>query len=400
MLNGQHIDGEFAYRMLVRDAPSTSYQMELNPSQSMVENPDYLSQQLVTYIGNKRSLLGHIGKAVEEVKGRLGKQKLVTFDPFSGSGIVSRFLKRHSELVIANDLEDYATAISRCYLTNRSKVDLSSLNEIVEELNTRVEFEDFPVGFIQELYAPASEAEIKPGERVFYTPENARRLDNYRRLLDDCPDGARQLLLGPLLSEASVHSNTAGVFKGFYKDRSTGIGQFGGTGSDALHRIKGTIRLESPVLSNYECDYEVLQGDANEIVPRQKALDLVYIDPPYNQHPYGSNYFMLNLLVNYVRPDSISQVSGIPRDWRRSGYNVRSKSSALLQDLIENVDAPFLIISFNNEGFIGFDEMCSMLRAVGRVQSTEIPYNTFRGSRNLWERPIHVKEYLFLVERN
>ena len=31
-------------------------------------------------------------------------------------------------------------------------------------------------------------------------------------------------------------------------------------------------------------------------------LDLAYFDPPYNQHPYGSNYFMLNLLVHYRRP--------------------------------------------------------------------------------------------------
>ena len=40
------------------------------------EDPDYLSQQLVTYIGNKRALLGNIALALERVKARLGKTKL------------------------------------------------------------------------------------------------------------------------------------------------------------------------------------------------------------------------------------------------------------------------------------------------------------------------------------
>jgi adenine-specific DNA-methyltransferase len=105
----------------------------------------------------------------------------------------------------------------------------------------------------------------------------------------------KDLLLGPLLSEASVHANTAGVFKGFYKNRHTGVGQFGGSGSDALTRILGRIVLEVPVLSLFECEYEVFQEDANALVHKLRGLDLAYIDPPYNQHPYGSNYFMLNL---------------------------------------------------------------------------------------------------------
>ena len=92
------------------------------------------------------------------------------------------------------------------------------------------------------------------------------------------------------------------MFKGFYKDRTTGVGQYGGTGSDALKRIKGEITLEIPVLSRFECDYQVLQDDTNKVASGIKGLDLAYIDPPYNQHPYGSNYFMLNLLVGYKRP--------------------------------------------------------------------------------------------------
>lgn len=381
--------------LVIRD----NRQLSLWGDNPIAEDPDYLSRQLITYIGNKRSLLGHIGVALERVKQRLGKNRLQVVDLFSGSGVVSRYMKAHASLLVSNDIEDYAAVISRCYLRNRSTVDFPTLSEIVSELNTIVASEPFPPGFIEEMYAPRDESNITREDRVFYTRENAKRIDNYRRLIDEVPLEMRDLLLGPLLSEASVHANTAGVFKGFYKNRHTGVGQFGGSGSDALTRILGRIMLEVPVLSLFECDYQVFQEDANTLARKLKGLDLAYIDPPYNQHPYGSNYFMLNLIVRYQRPTHVSHVSGIPANWRRSGYNARNRAMPLLKDLLDNIDASFLLVFFNNEGFIPPEKMRMMLDGLGRVEVIEVPYNAFRGSRNFNNRSIHVTEYLFLVER-
>ena len=363
-----------------------------------IEDINYLSNQLITYIGNKRSLLAHINRTVTRVKKRIGKSHLRIFDAFSGSGVVSRFMKVHASYLASNDFEDYAASISRCYLQNRSSVDLATITKIVEELNNRVN-EPFPKGFIEKLYAPKDESRITQNDRVFYTRDNARRLDNYRRMIEDYSSNFRDLLLGPLLSKASIHSNTSGVFKGFYKNKITGIGQYGGTNSNALSRIKGKIELEPPVLSYFECDYEVYHDDTNKIASQFKELDLTYIDPPYNQHPYGSNYFMLNLLMHYKEPTNISRVSGIPKNWKRSGYNFQTKSKELFNDLLHTIDTRFFLISFNNEGFIPPDEMCAMLEKIGTVDQFEIQYNTFRGSRNLRNRNIHVTEQLFLVER-
>ncbi len=373
--------------------------MSLWSDAPIAEDPDYLSRQLITYIGNKRALLGHIGVAVERVKRRLGKDQLRVADLFSGSGVVSRYLKAHASLLISNDIEDYATVTSRCYLRNRSTVHLPTVTEIVSELNAQVATAPLPPGFIEELYAPRDEANITREDRVFYTRENARRIDNYRRLIESTPLEMRDLLLGPLLSEASIHANTAGVFKGFYKNRHTGVGQFGGSGSDALTRILGRVTLEVPVLSLFECEYKVYQEDANALVRQLKGLDLAYVDPPYNQHPYGSNYFMLNLIVRYQRPTHVSRVSGIPTDWRRSGYNVRNRALPLLKDLLYAIDASFLLVSFNNEGFIPPEKMRALLDELGSVEVIELPYTAFRGSRNFNNRSIHVTEYLFLVER-
>ena len=70
-----------------------------------------------------------------------------------------------------------------------------------------------------------------------------------------------------------------------------------------------------------------------------------------------------------------------------------------MKALIEATSAKFLLVSFNSEGFISAEEMTDLLNAVGPVKVFETDYNTFRGSRNLKERNIHLKEYLFLVEK-
>ncbi len=377
---------------------SVDNQVPLALDTSEPEDPRFLKDQLVTYIGNKRSLLPGIRDALSQVTAAL-QRKPRALDAFSGSGVVSRLLKSHASHVVSNDLETYARILGECYLSNRDEVPRQRLDDAIASLNAEVATAEPSEGFIQRLYAPADDDDIQPGERVFYTRDNARRLDFFAGRIATQDADLRPYLLGPLLSSASVHANTAGVFKGFYKDRETGIGRFGGKGENALSRIKGTIELRPPVLSRHRTSYEVLQVDANELPGLVDEVDLAYFDPPYNQHPYGSNYFMLNLLIDYREPSEISRGSGIPTDWQRSGYNVRKETEGLLRDLLERTPARFLLVSFNDEGFVSPASMTSMLAEMGSVEEFRTVYNTYRGSRNLRERNLHVTEHLYLVDR-
>ena len=83
------------------------------------DNPDYLSRQLITYLGNKRALLPHIDGQICAVRDGLGGKKLRCGDLFSGSGVVARLLKRHAQVLYVNDLEGYSAILNRCYLTNQ-----------------------------------------------------------------------------------------------------------------------------------------------------------------------------------------------------------------------------------------------------------------------------------------
>ena len=368
------------------------------PEPSTHENGEYLTRQLITYIGNKRALLEFIGNGIKTVQNKLGRTKLSMFDAFSGSGIVSRYFKQFAGLLITNDLEKYSAIINECYLSNASSIDMNSLRDHYDYLIHEAE-NNLQSGLIRELYAPADENNIQAADRVFYTIRNAQYIDTVRQTINNIPENQQKFFLAPLLSEASIHANTSGVFKGFYKNKETGIGQFGGLNRDALFRITGNIHLPFPIFSNFETDNIICSGNANEIIETLPEVDIAYLDPPYNQHPYGSNYFMLNLVTEYKYPQTVSKVSGIPDNWTRSDYNKAGYAYSALSELVSNIRAKYVLISFNSEGFINQNEMKAMLNGIGKFDILETGYNTFRGSRNLNARNIHVKEYLYLLEK-
>jgi adenine-specific DNA-methyltransferase len=378
-----------------------------NSSPTSLETIDlsdpYFTTQLITYIGNKRSLLPFINKGIEAVKIKLGKKKLVTFDGFSGSGAVSRLLKYHSSKLFINDLEQYCEVINKCYLANKSQVDIDHIIDRVEWLNSRkLKSNASKPGFIEKNYAPKNDDNIKPGERVFYTNRNAKIIDNLKKLINTSIDpDKRHFFLAPLIVKASVHTNTSGVFKGFHK--KGGIGWFGGQGENALTRIKKEISLETPVFSGVECGVEIFRRDINDLVESKdmpKEIDLAYFDPPYNQHPYGSNYFMLNIIAGDSNDIDIQDgVSGIAQKWNRSSYNKAKQAEAALDDLIANTRAKYILLSYNDEGLIGLEDLKRIMNRHGKCDVMTQEYNTYRGSRNLKNRNIRVREFLWVLEK-
>ncbi|BCX79354.1 DNA adenine methylase [Campylobacter sp. 19-13652] len=361
----------------------------------MDENIEFLKEQIITYIGNKRALLEFLGSGVKMAKDELRKSRLSFADIFSGSGIVARSFKSSASYILANDLEAYSKIINECYLSNQSELDLVLLGSLHEQIsNTKI----LKKGIISELYAPKDDGCIKQGERVFYTTKNAALIDTIRQNIDEfSPANLKPFFIAPLLFKASVHANTAGVFKGFYKDEK-GIGAYGGRAGHALNRIKGEISLPFPLFSKHDVPFDVTQLDALNLAKDMPSVDVAYLDPPYNIHPYGSNYFMLNLIASYNRPNEISKVSGIPKNWNRSEFNKANASEAFFE-LVARVKARFVLISYNNEGIISADEFDKNLKKLGKVRLLERRYNAFRASRNLSNREKYVKEWLYIVKK-
>lgn len=215
------------------------------------KNKNYLTKQLITYIGNKRDLLQQIEKYILLVKKELNKKDLITVDLFSGSGVVARLLKCYSSLVIANDLELYSKIVNEAFLSNSDELDNKLFNNYLEKINNKIICSPYK-GLVSNYYAPKDDNNIKKGERVFYTKYNATYIDSFVHYMDEVvPDNDKKykiFLLAVLITEASIHTNTCGVFKGFYKDKNTNVGKFGGTAENALIRIKGNIKITPPIV--------------------------------------------------------------------------------------------------------------------------------------------------------
>ena len=361
-----------------------------------MENGSFLTTQIITYLGNKRKLLDHIAFEVDRILQEMGVEKAIICDLFSGSGVVARKLKQYSSRLYVNDLEKYSYIINDCYLTNRCDFNEDFYQDCLSKILSYPDVE----GVITQNYAPQNDNDIKDGERVFYTHRNAVRIDTIREAIDVyVPNSYKKYFLAPLLYEASVHVNTSGVFKGFYKSKENNIGKFGGDGENALERICGEIKLSKPVFSNYDTLVTLLNEDANDVVKHLKGLDITYIDPPYNQHPYGSNYFMLNTIIENKLGNNISKVSGIPDDWNKSLYNKKNDVLSVFNELISNLDSKYVIVSYNNEGFMSKDNIIEILSRYGSLVVKDIDYITFRGSRNLNNRSNHTIEYLFILKK-
>ena len=365
---------------------------------------DYEKQKMLTCIGNKRSLVKNIEEIVEnDILTTLNKKKINILDGFAGSSVVSRSLSKYSSTIHSNDLEMYASTMGKCFLIKPSDKDKTLIYKHIDEMNKLAENGPYVEGIICEMYSPKDTENIKKDERCFYTRENALIIDTLRNYVSEkVEERLFHYCITPLLIKASIHTNTGGVFKGFYKDKHTNIGKWGGTDGNNLDRIKAEIRLEYPIWSEEKFKAYVHNEDINELIKElPKNLDLIYYDPPYNEHPYSSNYFMLNIILNNQKPEKVSDVSGIPKDWTRSDYNYEKKAIKAMNELLEESlkKTKYILLSYNNEGIIKmnkWDEIFSKYK----VKKYEITYGTYKASRNLKQRSKEVIEIMYLISKN
>ena len=358
----------------------------------------FVFQTMLTCIGNKRKLVSNIREIVDEVRGVLQKDRLNLVDGFAGSTVVSRELSNVANRLYTNDLELYSYLMAQCFLVPPSAEQRVKVEEHIAEMNRVAESGPYIEGIVCRLYAPKDTENIQEGERCFYTRENALIIDTLREYIrDQVEPEIENYCLVPLLNKASIHTNTAGVFKGFYKDGS--VGCFGGKGRFALSRIMKPIRVEMPLWNDAPYTCIPSNRDVNAWMGELPGdIDMIYLDPPYNQHPYGSNYFMLNVIAKNEEPGEISAVSGIPVHWNKSRYNTRRTAVDSMKDILSLglTKSKYILLSYNNEGIITTDDWKTLFEPYV-VKKYEIAYDTYKGSRNLKNRSDKVVEIMYLI---
>lgn len=380
---------------------------------------DYLTQQIIAYIGNKRKLLPLIYKAIQNTNLDLNSN-LKFLDLFAGSGVVSRFAKTLGFEVFTNDWETYSYVINSCYIgTNRKEISKlfgseENFQQLLDTINSLPEPKKSEQ-YIAKYYAPESfdidKANYKT-ERLFYTRTNALAIDKIRNYIEENYPlnkqssekniKIRNLLLAELIYECATHTNTSGVFKACHKG-------FGGHNGDALKRILSPIRLNFPKLCDSNQPTHIYQEDANKLVKSLKKLDIVYLDPPYNQHQYGSNYHLLNTIakwdhipaeLNLNEKGELKEKAAIRHDWinTKSPYCYKQFASKHFEELISNIDAKYILISYSTDGIIPFDEMKNICMSKGNVSIVTNEYTTYRGGKQSNNRQNTNIEFILCID--
>ncbi len=297
---------------------------------------EYLFHQLVPYLGNKRRLLHLILEALE-ITGTLNSKKKnppIFADFFAGSGVVSRLARQNGYRVIANDWEPYSHALNHAIL---ACVDAPAFKELggyqkaIDYLNRLPEVK----GWVTHNLCPRNDDVYDPSrDRLFFKRRNGMRIDAIRQQIATWQaqgainDVEMSALLAPLLYSASFVSNTSGVFKSFHQG-------WGGRTQTALERIESLLWLTPSrfceIGDRKRPAAEMWCVDAQHLANQMSGfeVDVAYLDPPYNQHAYSSNYHVLNALtlwdqVDLPPPDTKGYKSGIDRAWRKerpSPYN-------------------------------------------------------------------------------
>ena len=365
---------------------------------SAARTEHYVFNQLIPYIGNKRKLLGLIDQAIPSSARGYGKTFL---DLFAGSGVVSRYAKSVGYQVISNDWEPYARIINGCFIaTNRPPPfrKLGGYAGALATLNAMRPRSDW----VTKHLCPRSDTRFDVRrDRMFYMRKNGRRIDAIREAILNWRESEliseieEHCLLAPLLYQSCYNSNTSGVFKAFHNG-------WGGKTGTALYRIAGDLVLSPAVLYDNGLRNKVYCEDAQAVARRlsRSALDIAYLDPPYNQHPYGSNYHVLNSIALWDKPIvgpaiTHGNKSAIRTDWRtkrRSAYNHAREASQAYTRLLDTLNARFILTSYSTDGSIPLDELLSANAHRGNTTVVMRGYKRYRVSAQRFsDKPMNVE---------
>ena len=376
-----------------------------------VRTREYVFSQLIPYIGNKRKLLHLIADAVQSTGCKRG-----TFaDLFTGSTVVARWAKKQGFGVIANDWEPYAHEIARGTVVLNSPPefkDLGGAHRVFELLNSLPPLR----GYVATHLCPADDEFPKPDcERMFFTRANGERIDAIREQLaiwerdGSISSDERAYVLAALVYATSYASNTSGVFKGFHCG-------WGGHTKTALYRILATLTLLPPVLHDNHRENRAFCEDAGVLAANfAEAVgahpDIVYLDPPYNQHPYGSNYHVLNTVCLWDKPPLNPSIrvngkthdkSGIRKDWRidrRSSFNSSKEALPAFEKLLDCITSRWVLVSYSTDGNMPLNGLLTALAERGGLRIFTAAYKRYRVSTQRMSPKSHNVEFVAVLDQ-
>ena len=310
---------------------------------------------LIKYLGSKRRLVPALATLAEASAARS------TLDLFTGTTRVAQAFKQLGCETVAVDRSRTSDVLARCYIATDG-ADATVAAEAAEALAWLDQLPGEP-GYVTETFCRASR---------YFQPANGERIDAIRVAIEREFAGSRlwPVLMTSLLEAADRVDSTTGLQMAYLKQWS-----------DRSHQ---RLALRMPVL--LAGSGRAVQGDACHLVGRGDLgpVDLAYLDPPYNQHRYDSNYHVWETLVAWDAPAHYG-IACKRQDLRnpetRSVFNSRRTMPAALSEVIARVDAEVVVLSYNNESWLGFEELREICASRGCVEVLAFDSARYVGAR-------------------
>ncbi|EIP2875232.1 DNA adenine methylase [Campylobacter upsaliensis] len=328
------------------------------------------------FIGNKEKLAPIIYDFLQKLE-LIKTQKQSFFDVFSGSVSVGKFFRQKGFKVYSSDILYFSYCLQKAYLEYKSP----SFKKLLLEKQSLQGLE----GFISTHYAPSP-----TNTRMYFTQENAQKIDAMRLQIEQWKndnhinESEYFILLATLLESVSLFANVAGVYAAFCKSwDKRALKPFMLKPLEFLQGINGECFCGDSV--------KILQGF-------KKPIDILYLDPPYNQRQYAPNYHLLETLARYDNPN-IKGVAGL-REWGEQKSLFCNAKTALTQ--LENIAKlpcyKTLALSYNSDGIMQKDSISNLLESFGKVSFCEIPYKRFKSNAKVQKSGVF--EYLWVLEKS
>jgi adenine-specific DNA-methyltransferase len=311
---------------------------------------------VIKYLGSKRRLVPALAALAEASGARTG------LDLFCGTTRVSQAWKALGLHVTAVDSARLAHVLARCYVATDPAARpglVAELDEAVDRLNAVVG----RPGYVTETFCLASR---------YFRPDNGARIDAVREVIESEYAGTDlwPVLLTSLLEAADRVDSTTGLQMAYLKQWAP--------------RSFRPLELRVPEL--LAGPGRALQGDARVLAgtPGLPDVDLAYLDPPYNQHRYDSNYHVWETIVAWDAPPFYGVAckrEDLRDPGRRSAFNGRRTMPVALAEVVASVRAEVLVLSYNNESWLTFDELHAVCAARGVVAVLAFDSARYVGAR-------------------
>ena len=333
------------------------------------------------YLGNKDSIT-HIIKNIISTKVRITPTTIL-FDALCGTGSIANAFKTTCNVII-NDSLNCATT----YAYGRMVAASCTFNSLgfnpFKFFNAN---ENIIEGFFYTNYSPGG------SDRMYLSAYNAGRVDYFRQTIeewyvnDKINEEEYRYLLACLIESVSFVSNTAGVYGAFLKKWD----------ERALKNIQ-FIDLSDGILPMHNID---VYTDKLEQIIENIQCNILYLDPPYTQNQYGTQYHLLETLVLDDRPKKISKVTGSrSTSEMRSDWSKIYKVHILLDKILAKTSAQHIFISYNNDGDMSKDFIEAIMKRYGyesTFERIEIPYKKYENWKSQNKKKHY--EYLFYIQK-